>query len=133
MINHNVIGKRLSAVVSLFFLLTYISTIFLYPVHKLLHEPPQEVVCYEENNACHLKLVHHDLENGCNHDSHFLEDNFTSCDLCALLQTQPATEVTYPAYSLEEYASELRETLIFEHAFNQEFFRNTDRGPPMNS
>lgn len=74
------------------------------PLHELFNhsEVDIEVCVAEEADACHLALVHNDVANGCDHESHFATEEL-SCDLCPLIivpfhiasQKSAMTDVTY--------------------------------------
>lgn len=117
---------------SLLFLLIYVSGIFVYPVHSISHLPQEEEVCYQEDDACHLRLVHHDTEKGCDHESHFTQE-VASCDICPLVQTKNEKEFiiwsfTQPDLSLQIDFSEIQ-VVLPELALQN----ISTRGPPQNS
>ena len=70
-------------------LMGYLWLILGVPMHLVVHQPVVEEVCLESDNACHLKLVHADYENGCEHESHF-KGEVKTCEICVLLQTDNA-------------------------------------------
>lgn len=128
MISDNTIGKR-NAAISLLFLLVYALTIFVYPVHNLSHESEKEVVCYEEDNACHLRLVHNDAENGCDHDSHFADET-ADCELCPLLELTNETELANWSYVNIGFPPVVENTLYLESAAKNSISYSFSRGPP---
>lgn len=116
---------------SLVLLIIYLSVLFLNPFHDLIHESAAEEICYDEN-PCHLRLVHHDQKNGCDHKFHLSAEGI-SCDFCALVKIKPTTSadrwtpIIFPdnrtSWSIS-YNSELYDS------FTTGIF---DRGPPFNS
>ena len=77
------IKKRIQTAMAAFFMVTYVFALIGNPMHVLNHADEEEI-CLEPDNACHLKLVHADNVNGCDHESHFIEDNSFQCELCAI-------------------------------------------------
>ena len=90
--------KSATTVLSLFLLVSYLSALSLYPVHNILHESVEQEICKDEN-ACHLRIVHNDVENGCDHETH-LTDETIDCELCALLQLKSASDTDSWSYQL---------------------------------
>ena len=123
-------GSKIYKGSALLFLTVYVLVLFFSPIHSLKHNQPQEDICYEEDNLCHLRLVHHDLENGCDHDFH-ITDDIPVCEICALLQHQ----------SLKDLVSWEVDTPIFEAQIGNveigfsPYFTipqpNLSRGPPV--
>lgn len=127
------IGKMVSKAAAWLFVFSYTSALFLVQFHQLSHQPEaEEVLCYEEENACHLRLVHLDLDNGCDHESHFSDEQPT-CDLCPLLQAK--TEASEKQWQLT--LTERNTIIVFGEvtSFNyQNYSLNlSTRGPPLNS
>lgn len=92
------IKQSTTLILSLFLLVSYLSALSLYPVHNILHKSVEEEICQDEN-ACHLKIVHNDLENGCDHETHVTDESI-DCELCALLQLKSASETDSWSYQL---------------------------------
>lgn len=64
-------------------LLLYIIVGLAGPIHSLILHEKEALDCNDEENACHLLVVHHDIENGCDHETHIISSELT-CDLCSL-------------------------------------------------
>ena len=65
----------------------------------LAHDETQSDICIaEEENECHLALVHKDVANGCDHESHFSEEEL-SCELCSLIKAPFGISDHQPAMS----------------------------------
>ena len=132
MVRYTPSRKKISALISMGFMLSYLVGMFLYPLHQFMHEPLAEEVCHEEDNACHQLLIHNNDEKGCDHEAHFTEV-VSDCELCALLESVPDTELT------------LDENLVFASTNSGATGELTDspfslfpnfrykRGPPLNS
>ena len=126
------IRRRLSIPVSTLFLLSYLMTLFVYPIHNFSHDRTLEEICLEEENACHLRLIHNNVEQGCDHELH-LTDFLADCDLCALLQITPDSELDKWNYAV--YASLFSYSLDDYADTPYSLFPNFryKRGPPINS
>ena len=121
--------KAIKSVWASVFLVTYVMAFFVFPFHSLRHLQPEEELCYEADNACHLRLVHHDLENGCDHDFHYTNDA-PVCEICPLLQHQSEKELFSKQFETPTFSEteELSLDLLIpvDYYFQQIF----NRGPP---
>lgn len=111
-------------------LIGYLWLILGVPMHQAVHQPTAEEVCLEPDNACHLTLVHFDIENGCEHDSHFKQE-VRSCELCVLLQTVNVQYLSkdkhvVPPFKISHETKTLSVTLVFIYLGLPEY-----RGPPL--
>jgi len=100
------------------------------PIHLIVHQQVLEEVCLEPDNACHLTLVHADLENGCEHDSHYKQE-VRSCEICVLLQTVNVqylvkNKEVVPSFKISHDTKLLTTTLAFIYRSLPEY-----RGPPL--
>ena len=133
MIRRDDIREIASRAMALFFLLSYTLSFFLSQYHEIAHQPDQEeTVCYLEDNACHLRLVHFDSENGCEHESHFSGEQPT-CDLCPLLQAKVDANDQPWQFLLPQLSSQTNYGALAITEYQNSPSNLTNRGPPINS
>ena len=110
----------------------YLTALILVPIHEAFHTEAAEEICLEEDNACHLRVVHHDVENGCDHESHLAEDSL-SCELCALLQHKKAAN--YQVFQTEKWLIDQTSFVNLQKSiYNRAQVANhLTRGPPVSS
>lgn len=123
--------KRLYSLFSGLFILAYLWVFLGGPIHQLAHLQ-KEQVCNDEENSCHLKVVHSDFVNGCEHDFHFTKYQL-SCEICALFQS---------AFDSDHFNQDITVAVLNTNTDLSDFYlENTrdrivcfdSRGPPLNS
>ena len=133
MIRKSGIRNIITKSAALLFVLTYASSLFLTQLHQFAHEAEsEEVVCYEEENACHLRLIHNDSEKGCDHESHF-SDEQPSCELCPLLQAKTESSNQDWQIELVDFNTKPKFGEYNAKAYLNLSFHLSSRGPPINS
>lgn len=100
------------------------------PVHGIVHQSKLEEVCLEQDNSCHLKLVHADFENGCEHDSHFKEETKT-CEICVLLQSVSAQTLTKEQEVIPSFETSFQNTGLTTSFSHILYCLPEYRGPPV--
>ncbi len=114
------------------FLAMYAGVLILFPIHALTHLQPEEELCYEAENACHLRTVHHDTVNGCDHEVHVTKAN-PGCEICPIYQVKYEQEVA--DFTIDTPEFEVNAQIIFpDHDYSKAWIAdNFTRGPPSNS
>ena len=132
MIRNVTIRKRLKIATAMFFMATYILALLGEPVHLITHLEEQQV-CTDIENACHIKLVHSDIENGCDHDAHFIEDNNFQCELCALNSSSKVASLDAKT-SDKTLKTSLSHLVGYTNSLcSKTIYADSNRGPPANS
>jgi hypothetical protein len=104
------------------------------PLHELFNhsEVETEICVTEEADACHLALVHNDVANGCEHESHFSAEEL-SCDLCSLIIAPFHIAGQKPAMTDVTYRSRHLVKIVVETNFDSYVDSYSLRGPPVTS
>lgn len=133
MIRKSDIRKLASKTAAVLFVFVYASSLFLAQFHQLTHQAQTaEVICYEEDNACHLRLVHQDVENGCDHESHF-SDEQSSCELCPMLQAKTETGEQNWRLAFVNFSTVVLFGELGPAEYQNYNFHYTGRAPPTHS
>lgn len=132
MLRKNHLRNLVSKTAAVLFVFSYASALILSQFHQLSHEPETEEICYEEENACHLRLVHNDVENGCDHESHF-SDELPTCELCPMLQAKTEASEQEWQFELPEFKIDSRFGEITKANYHTFSFTLANRGPPVSS
>jgi hypothetical protein len=116
---------------SLILAIAYLLVLFAGPLHEIEHQAEEQEVCYDDN-ACHLRLVHQDTENGCDHESHVSGEKI-HCEFCALRHLNSYTDYTQWTFNtpIFDFFKEFTPTSLAKpHSFEATILV---RGPPHNS
>ena len=129
MIRSATIKRRIQTAPAAFFMLAYIFALIGNPIH-LLHHADGEEICFEADNACHLKLVHADNVNGCDHESHFIEDNNLQCELCAIASSSKPALLGLEKILLKPETRQLGFYQYEDSPVDRSLRSGQNRGPP---
>ena len=125
------LNTSLKKIGSLLLVATYLVAGISGPIHSFLaHENEAVTSCTEEENSCHRLLVHHDIENGCDHDSHVVSSDF-ECDLCSLAPSAVALIVEAEAPADKFFIAVSDISPIASIANQRTHLSELSRGPPV--
>lgn len=117
-------------------LLVYCFSILQYTLQIEHHHVHEEELCKHDSliheiDPCHRSLIHHDLENGCKHATHF-SNPLKHCSLCDILLhfDQLIIGQKYFLHNSFAIVEEIKFIQIFIPAF---YHFHQSRGPPFSS
>lgn len=102
-------GQRINQVLTIIFLALYVITSSNLEIHHwVAHEDELVVVHFEaqEKDPCHQQIVHHNTEEGCDHDTHLtVSEDCQVCDLAYRCDQVPLSTQIIPkaAFSYQYY------------------------------
>jgi hypothetical protein len=127
---NNNITKRL---LSFAMLMLYVMAFFLTPSFEHHHhDTDEDHLCTVENEVdpCHRVIFHQDVQQGCQHEEHFIAHH-ESCEVCDKLLTVHPKLMDVWADAIVLYGSDFTQVVANKVLTNSTSQQKFARGPPM--